>query len=520
MLQRSWLSHLSTRILGSAWLLLMLVLASAQERLPERLVVLDIDRLPAAEQLLAMTLQGLANRESAQVWITAGGMQSAVLADLEQRGVVLQRVASPWEVLSALPSLPSAITYDATRTEVPVVAALCAAYGAVAVEESLRPAARERGLNLDRSADGWDQARVWRACQATFTKGILIEQTPKKPAHLLDFAIARRAFVTYGQNDATVTELVRALGPDTQVFGWGEDELAIVGRVSTGGGTYLPADWSRNLSALQHLPVTIPILPRPATFPPVVDGERLVAFVMSDGDNLQFLGGPFTTSTGHWGSPLRGHFTMTWEMAPLLSTLAPRIMARIYASASGGAAYDDFVSGPSGAGYCIPSLLPDRARFAATTAPLLRSSQLQIVSVLNSGGGMEQTSELLEQPEVLGVIYKDFAPYNARHGAVWWHQGKPCVAYRYLLWEGLPGQSPDEVAAAIATLPAAPTHDPASYVLINVHAWSYAKAGGPMAAVQRTIEHLPPRTRVVSATELFTHLREHFGTPVTKASKE
>lgn len=494
--------------------LCVLAAAQAQERLPERLLVLDIDRLPVAEQLFAMTAQGLANRETAQVWITAGGMQAVLLEELAQRGVRLERVASPWDLLSAFPVPPPMITYDAARTGVPVVAALCAAHGAVAVEEGLRATAQARGLHADRSADGWDQARVWREHRERFARGILIEQSPAKPAHLLDLALARRAYVTYGQDDATMTALVQALGPDTRVFGWGEDELAIVSRVSAGGGSYLPADWSRNLSALQHLPVTIPLPPRPRTFTPVAAGERLVAFVMSDGDNLQFLGGPFITSPGHWGSALRGRFTMSWEMAPLLSTLAPRIMARIYATASRGDAYDDFVSGPSGAGYCFPALLPDRARFASATAELMWSSHLHIVSVLNAGGCMEQTRELLEQSDVLGVIYKDFAPYHAKQGALWWHQGKPCMAYRYLLWEGLPGQSPEEVAAAIATLPAEPTSDPASYVLINVHAWSYAKEGGPMAAVERTIARLPPRTRVVSASELFTHLRAHFGTPV------
>ena len=494
------------------------LVATSTEQVPRELVVIAINHLPPAQQVLALTMQGLANRTAARVWIEDGGMQAVILRDLEQAGTSVRRVLSPWDLLPLLgPDHPSAIAYHGPGQGVTVAIALCAARGAVAVDESLRSEALDRGLTIIADASGWDEARVWREHQRDFARGIMVEQDPRKTGHLLDLAVARRAFTTFGQPDAVVTQRVKDLGPDTQVFGWGDDELAIVSRVSAGGGSYLPADWSRNLSALQHLPTAILLPPRAAPGAQVMTGERLVTFVMSDGDNLQFLGGPFSTSPGHWGSPLRGSFTMTWEIAPLLATCAPRVMAKLYGAASHGQSIDDFVSGPSGAGYCFPALLPDRRRFAEYTVAHLRASRLRIVSVLNAGGDMTQTRELLEQPDVLGVIYKDYAPYNAKQGALWWHQGKPCMAYRFLLWEGLLGQDPEGVAAAIGKLPAEPATDPASYVLINVHAWSYKENGGPMAAVQRTIARLPSSTRVVGASELFTQLRQHFGVPVLPA---
>ena len=127
---------------------------------------------------------------------------------------------------------------------------------------------------------------------------------------------------------------------------------------------------------------------------------------------------------------------------------------------------------------------------------------------------MEQSAELLAQPEILGVIYKDYSPYNAKEGRIFWHEGKPCVSYRYLLWEPSYKNSPEGVAKAIAGLPASPQTDQNSYALINVHAWSFEEIGGPMEAVARTIELLPPKTRVVTAEELIVLLRENFGVPV------
>lgn len=150
------------------------------------------------------------------------------------------------------------------------------------------------------------------------------------------------------------------------------------------------------------------------------------------------------------------------------------------------------------------------------TARYMRMSDLSIVTMLNSGGDMRQSTELLEQPEVMGVLYKDYVPYNARRGEIFWHNGKPCVSYRFLLWEPKPENSPAGVAEAIAKLPASPLTDWESYALVNVHAWSFRYAGGPMEAVRRTIDLLPLNTRVVTAEEFIILLRNNFGTPVPR----
>ncbi len=61
------------------------------------------------------------------------------------------------------------------------------------------------------------------------------------------------------------------------------------------------------------------------------------------------------------------------------------------------------------------------------------------------------------------------------------------------------------------SLPAAADTDPDSYALVNVHAWSFRDSGGPMGAVERTIEKLPPGTRVVTASQLVGMLKTQFG---------
>jgi hypothetical protein len=60
-------------------------------------------------------------------------------------------------------------------------------------------------------------------------------------------------------------------------------------------------------------------------------------------------------------------------------------------------------------------------------------------------------------------------------------------------------------------MPASPRTEEGSYVIVNVHAWSYRGIGGPLAAVCRTIGQLPPNTRLVTADQLIALLRKDFG---------
>ncbi len=164
------------------------------------------------------------------------------------------------------------------------------------------------------------------------------------------------------------------------------------------------------------------------------------------------------------------------EMAPLLAEAYPRALAHFYQTASRGRAVDDFVAGPSGVGYAFHNYLPDRAAFARRTARM-KAADLTITTMLNANGD-GAGAELLAQPEIMGVIYKDYAPYNAKEGRIFWHEGKPCVSYRYLLWDPSYRNNPEGVAEAIAGLPASPQTDQNSYAFINVHRGRLRRSAG------------------------------------------
>ena len=486
----------------------------------ETVWVVDPAALSAPEQTLAATLQGLVASGRAVIWMADPGMDALLLAGLEAEGVEMRETDSVWQLIAEFrDQLQGAVLYDLGTDSINVATSLCGPMQAVAVDTSLLAEAEDAGLPVLADVRGYDEVQAFDEYGDLFTSGsgpgILIEQGESKNAHLRDFAVARRAFTLYGVGREDHARIAAALGPDLTVYGWGGDEHVWVHQVSSEGGAAVAADWSRNLSVMQRVPATLPERPH-VQVEPARRGERIVAFVMSDGDNIQWMGGQFATSEGFWANPHRGEFDMTWEMAPLLSDVAPRALATFYQTVSHGRGVDDFVTGPSGVGYAFHNYLPDRMAFAERTASAMAASDLTIATMLNSSGRMEQSTELLEQPQVMGVIYKDYSPYNAKGGRIFWYEGKPCVSYRYLLWESKRANSPQGVAEAIAQLPADPQNDPDSYALINVHAWSFKEMGGPMEAVKQTVDLLPRKTRVVTAEEFFILLRENFGTPIVQ----
>ena len=161
---------------------------------------------------------------------------------------------------------------------------------------------------------GWTSGNLARY-RAQFARRIAVEQANDKPGHLRDFAVAHRAF-TYATADPTFrTQVAKALGPQALVYGWGDDEYRWVSGLSRANATGGPADWCVNLSALQKLPAGRLRRPR-RPLPETKEGTRTIAFVVSDGDNLQWLCGNFVGNARYWDSPLRGTFPMTWEAAP------------------------------------------------------------------------------------------------------------------------------------------------------------------------------------------------------------
>jgi hypothetical protein len=489
---------------------------SAVPPVPGDLWVVPFNSGRAAEMVLAETLQGLTGHDLPKLWLDKNGVMSAVvLQQLQDEGTNVHRVASVWELPDDFwLAVDGAIVYTLGTHSLNVAISLCGLWNAVAVDESVLSQAQEKGLLVLYDARGQTEDQIFDQYQDLFSAHIAVEQTETKPAYLRDFAVQNNAFTFYGFDSTFRRRVAEALGPGTTIFGWGPSEYTWISDFSRSSSQGVAADWCVNLSALSRLPVDIP---GRAHLPPAAaeEGQRIVAFVLSDGDNVQWLTGGMPLDAKYFASPRRGQFTMNWEISPLLAGLAPRVLKYFFDNATD---QDDFVAAGS-PGYRYIHFEQDQPRGAtdaAQTAPYLDAGHLSVVSVINdNGGGLNDVIPLLDLPEVDGVVYKAYAPYTRLHGEMLCHQddsgaSKFAVSYKFLLWENMAGASPGEVASAIAGMPGSPQSDRGSYALINAHAWSWGSLGGPVEAVSQTIDRLPPNTRVVSLNDFFALLGQNF----------
>ena len=123
-----------------------------------------------------------------------------------------------------------------------------------------------------------------------------------------------------------------------------------------------------------------------------IDASRVyVSFTISDGDNLQYIQHRMLQ---RWQDPARGSFPLGWTISPVLSQAAPAMAAYYVRTAT---ANDEFIAGPSGAGYMYPSQWPQQqlASFLQRTVQMMRSMNLTTLEVLDvSDDGANGTSIL------------------------------------------------------------------------------------------------------------------------------
>src|SRR5262249_55365078 len=283
---------------------------------------------PAAELVLAQSLQGLTGQDFPRLWLDKHGvMSSVVLQQLQDEGTTIHRADTVWELPGGFWAAADGAIVDslAVPHSLNVAISLAGPWNALAVDESLVPQVQAKGIEIMYDARGETEDTIFDDYPGLFTPGVAVEQTEDEPAYLRDFAIQNRAFTYYGFDSTFRQRVAAALGPGATIFGWWPSEYAGIRDFSVSGGQGVAADWCVNLSGLSRLPVDIPErVHTPAD--PAEEGQRIVAFVLSDGDNIQWLTGGMPLDPKYYASPRRGQFVMNWEVSPLLAAVAPRVL--------------------------------------------------------------------------------------------------------------------------------------------------------------------------------------------------
>ena len=307
-------------------------------------------------------------------------------------------------------------------------------------------------------------------------------------------------------NDSTsssiAVEIATAMQNNSALLGWGTSEQGLVSWASEASVMVNAADWAADLSTLSNIACPSGFFPmmQQVLDPIEIDNcdVHTVCFVMSDGDNIQWILNSFATSTDWWASPDRGQIPITWTISPALVDLAPTILKYLYRTASNnsttGGGSDYFIAAPSGTGYVYPDLYADISGFAQTTANYMAQSDLSILNVIaDSNPAASDTTPFTSQSQIDAVFWYLYSNYAGLKGAISWSQGKPIIGAREMLWDGF--NTPATLAAKLnASRKSCTSVD--GYSLVVVHVWDQT-----VDTVIQTVNLLDERVVVVQADQ-------------------
>jgi hypothetical protein len=140
------------------------------------------------------------------------------------------------------------------------------------------------------------------------------------------------------------------------LLGWASSEIDFVALASKYDIYVHASDYALNLAVLTQFEfdnAQLPFQQKQMSAVPTQPQTHTVCFLMTDGDNLQWLLNDFTINPSWWASPSRGKLPLGWTLSPALSELAPTVMQMLYRGAVNESATqsDYFVAAPSGVGY-------------------------------------------------------------------------------------------------------------------------------------------------------------------------
>ena len=476
----------------------------------DTLYIINPSAMNAGETLLISTLAGIVAQKKAQIYIRLSGSYEKWLNDLEQQfGLVIdfRYQNDPWGLLSHFKNQlaePAYLLCDFDQSSMNVATSLSGIWRVVAVDAGSEDQARANGLYLKLSVRGKDEAWCFQNYWQEFYSGLLIQQK-ESLLSLRDYGPLARAFTFFDGNSDFMLQVMDAARDNSPILGWGDasqGEDQFVRPASQTSVFTIAADHAWNLSLFSAVMAdSLYQRTHRDQMLQTADSVHTVTFVMSDGDNLQWLMNDFSTNEKWYGSPLRGRFNMGWTISPSMVALAPSIMDRLYRDAANNSGKDYFVCGVSGGGYLYPSYFPNLADHCDRLDTLLTAADLNIVTILERRRGYF-TPEILDkytrQPHVMGCLYLDYAQYDYYGGKIVWSNGKPVVSARFNLWQSF--DTPESIAATVNQLSRDPANS-AAYSFINVHPWSKS-----LQDVQRTINLFAAHVQVVTPEEFMQRI--------------
>ncbi len=482
---------------------------------PDRIYVVRDASFSESELLSINTLQGILAKKKPMIYRDHGQGYSIWITDIEDNYPV-NIDKTYWEDFEGLienfkDSIAGYVLCNLHDNSSNAAISICGFLNAIAVTSNKIELMNSLGIEMLEDVRAKDENWAFNQYRDQFSKKIVCYQKEEKDLFLSDYSVFVSAFHFFDNIGSSVTsQALSRMDNNAIMLGWGEDEYQTVDLASKTSVMVNAADWALNLSTLTNIEVETK---QQSHIEEVTnkDNVHTVCFLMTDGDNVQWLLNDFAINQNWFASPDRGKVSLGWTISPALCELAPTVMKYLYDNSSESENRRDyFVAGPSGYGYLFPGKYPDRVNMANLLNEYMKKSDLNIVNVINDNSNLDPIKPYLDQEAVDGVFlytYSDY--YTGLNGSIQWYNGKPVIGGRFALWEGK--YSPQGLANVLNNLPRN-TKIADSYSLVPVHVWSMG-----VRDVTACVEMLNENVRVVAPDEFVKLIKANLGDQPTSS---
>ncbi len=463
----------------------------------------DVSSGSQDDAFTVMLLQGVLSKRQPRVYRTnTGSAYIFWLAQLESLyGVTVNTTYArdaAGLVAAFASELQGYVLIDMSDNSTNVAVAAAASMNVIPVTTANQGIATSAGLQMLYDVRGKDLAWALSTFNNTktgftYSKSLTVMQLASESCCMGDFSVAMGALQWWPPQDNLLAPLtLEVLGSMQKPFamlGWGPDEYNTVTAVSLFGGGVVASNWAANLDVFANFDVPA-FAQNPMPNVPIPNPPRhTVSFLMSDGDNVQFLIDGFATDPTWFGSPDRGSVPMGWTLSPSLADLSPVEMSYLYSNAASGQNgplfRDVFVAGVSGFGYLYPDSVgspQDLDALTALSSAYMTKADMRIVNILGHGEGYANgtVASYLAHDNIDAVVWYNYDDYAGLKGSIDFVNGKPVIGGRFMLWgQDMPPDPTGPTFKNVTGLAQAlleQARDPTSsagYSLIPVHAWSH-----------------------------------------------
>ncbi len=334
-------------------------------------------------------------------------------------------------VLYSAPAAGADGTYAGSDSSVNIATSLCAPLGAIAIDQSMVPEAQALGLRELANAEG--QTTSWLLGEMethySYSHQILGLLSPQQ-TNCRDELVASGAIVVQSGSGGGLSQALPLMSPGGYVVGWDNNEENVVSSSSQYGMRVVAADWSSNLPLLSsgNTGLSYPLNSAPPS-PPIIhdNGEsHYVAFMNTDGDNLEWAINGYISGTSMWSDPNRGSIPFGWTL-PLqnLMNVNPYEISYLRSTAT---ANDNLVQ--FGNGYFYLDQFGSKAGGSALLDTILKQQQPYMAAMgidtmigftvnWDSAAAQKAYQQIAKDLPNLKALYViQYAPYAAGQGKV------------------------------------------------------------------------------------------------------